>query len=208
MTCRGPPIASRKLSIHPISKGEPCTRSMPGRRDFMRRWFCRSSTRFESNKSTPRRAKEQMMSTIDEKPIVNTADVTPTETFPFEADARAKISILRAMAADFSQPTPRSLTAAERRLVSSTPREFVEKSVNFGQTAPSISTASNADFVDMRESEAYTSAYNALIDEIESLRQTVRKAVALRRLNTVRAARSTYRMGQIYVRSEGGQRQD
>ena len=144
------------------------------------------------------------MSTIDEKPIVNTADVTPTETFPFEADARAKISILRAMAADFSQPTPRSLTAAERRLVSSTPREFVEKSVNFGQTAPSISTASNADFVDMRESEAYTSAYNALIDEIESLRQTVRKAVALRRLKTVRAARSIYRMGQIYVRSEGG----
>jgi hypothetical protein len=147
-----------------------------------------------------------MMSTVPENTAGNTVDTTTTETFPFEADARTKISVLRAMAADFTQPEPRSLTAAERRLVSATPREFVEKSVNFGQTAPSISAAANADFADMRESEAYMSAYDALIDEIESLRQTVRKAVALRRLKTVRAARSIYRMGQIYVRSEGGDR--
>ena len=146
------------------------------------------------------------MSTVTENTAGTTVDTTTTETFPFEADARTKISVLRAMAADFTQPEPRSLTAAERRLVSATPREFVEKSVNFGQTAPSISAAANADFADMRESEAYMSAYDALIDEIESLRQTVRKAVALRRLKTVRAARSIYRMGQIYVRSEGGDR--
>ena len=144
------------------------------------------------------------MSTIDEKPTVNTADVTPTETFPFEADARTKIAVLRAMAADFTQPAPRSLTPAERSLVSATSREFVEKSVNFGHTAPSISAASNADIADMNESEAYTRAYNAFIDEIESLRQTVRKAVALRRLKTVRAARSIYRMAKSYVLTEGG----
>jgi hypothetical protein len=148
-----------------------------------------------------------MMNTKVENTAVNSADVTPPETvssFPFEADARAKIAVLRAMAADFAQAAPRSLTTAERQLVSATPRGFVEKSVNFGQVVPSISAASNADFDEMRETEAYTSAYDALIDEIESLRQVVRKAVALRRLKTARTARSIYRMGKSYVLNEGG----
>lgn len=142
------------------------------------------------------------MNTTEETTPANTAEIVPTS--PFEADARAKISTLRAMSAEFTTSAPRSLTAAERRIVSATPREFVDKAVNFGQTAPNISAASNADFAEMREAEAYANAYDALIDEIETLRQVVRKAVALRRLKTARTARSIYRMGKSYVLVEGG----
>ena len=123
---------------------------------------------------------------------------------PYEMDAQAKIAALRAIAADFTPPEPRSLTVAERRVVSATPRAFVEKAVNFGQTVPGLSQTANADFAGMRDGEAYSNAYEPLIAEIESLRQMVRKAVALRRLKSARSARSIYRMGKSYVLADGG----
>ena len=135
-------------------------------------------------------------------------EVTPAETTSpspqYEADARAKIAALRAMAADFTPPEPRSLTSAERRVVTATPRVFVEKAANFGQTVPGLSEAANADFTDMRDGEAYANAYDALIDELEATRQLVRKAVALRRLKSARSARSIYRMGKSYMLVDGG----
>lgn len=129
---------------------------------------------------------------------------TPTTLSQYDADARAKIAVLRAMAADFALPEPRSLTSAERRIVTSTPRVFVEKAANFGEMVPGIGTASNADYAAMLDAEAYAQAYAALIDEIEALRQRVRKAVALRRLRSALTARSIYRMGKNYVLVEGG----
>lgn len=123
---------------------------------------------------------------------------------PYETDAQAKIAALRAIATDFTPPEPRSLTSAERRVVSATPRAFVEKAANFGQTVPGLSQTANADFAGMRDGEAYANAYEPLIAEIESLRQLVRKAVALRRLKSARSARSIYRMGKSYVLVEGG----
>jgi len=136
-----------------------------------------------------------------------TTTTTTTETTPsspYQADAQTKIAALRAIAADFTLPEPRSLTAAERRVVTATPRAFVEKAANFGQTVPGLSQTTNADFADMRDGEAYANAYDPLIDEVESLRQLIRKAVALRRLKSARSARSIYRMGKSYVLVEGG----
>jgi hypothetical protein len=117
-------------------------------------------------------------------PDVTTAETTPAPS-PYEADARAKIALLRAMAADFALPAPRSLTPAERRIVTATPRVFVEKAANFGETVPAVSEVSNANLIDMRDGEAYANAYDAFIDELESLRQLARKSVAMRRLKTM-----------------------
>jgi len=63
---------------------------------------------------------------------------------------RAKIAVLRAMAAVFvpfrsSAPSP----LVKRRVVTATPRAFVEKAVNSGQTVPALSETANADFTDM-----------------------------------------------------------
>jgi hypothetical protein len=131
---------------------------------------------------------------------------TPIEgtSFPYETDARTKIAALRALAADFITPEPRSLTPAERRIVTATPRTFVQKAANFGQTVQGVSDAANANFNEMLDGEAYASAYDPLIDELESLRQIVRKAVALRRLKSARGARSIYRIGKSYVLADGG----
>jgi hypothetical protein len=129
------------------------------------------------------------------------SDPTPS---PHEADARAKIATLRAMAADFTAPEPRNLTTAEKRVINATPRVFVEKTVNFGQTVPVVTQATKADFADMRDGEEYAAAYTALIDELGALQQLVRKAVALRRLKSARIARSIYRMAKSYVLTEGG----
>src|SRR5256885_4187868 len=100
-----------------------------------------------------------MNTTKENNTTLTNAEVTPTETTPpssqYEADARAKIAALRAMAADFDLPEPRSLTPAERRIVSGTPRVFVEKAANFGQIVPSIGEVANADLTDMRDGEAY-----------------------------------------------------
>ncbi len=60
----------------------------------------------------------------------------------------------------------------------------MQKAANFGQTVPGIGEAANADFNEMLDAEAYANAYDPLIDELESLRQIVRKAVALRRLKS------------------------
>ena len=146
------------------------------------------------------------METMNVNNTLTTTEVTPTETTSpqYEADARAKIAALRAMAADFALPQPRSLTSAERRVVTATPRVFVEKAANFGQAVPGLSEAANADFTDMRDGEAYANAYDALIDELEATRQLVRKAVALRRLKSARSARSIYRMGKSYMLVAGG----
>jgi hypothetical protein len=127
-----------------------------------------------------------------------------TPSSNYETDASAKIAILRTIAADFASPQPRSLTAAERRIVSATPNAFVEKAANFGEIVPGIGHATNADTADMRDGEAYAKAYDALIDELESVRQLVRKSVALRRLKSARNARSIYRMGKNYVLIDGG----
>ena len=134
----------------------------------------------------------------------NTQTPTETTSFPYETDARTKIAALRAIAADFATPEPRSLTTAERRIVTATPRAFVEKATNFGQTVPSVGEAANVDLTEVRDGEAYANAYDPLIDELESLRQIVRKAVALRRLKSARGARSIYRIGKSYVLADGG----
>src|SRR5436190_2057768 len=98
-----------------------------------------------------------MSTTKENNTTLTNAEVTPTETTPpssqYEADARAKIAALRAMAADFDLPQPRSLTPAERRIVTGTSRLFVEKAVNFGEIVPGISEAANADFAEMRDGE-------------------------------------------------------
>jgi len=133
-----------------------------------------------------------------------TESTTPQTSPQYEADAQAKIAALRAMAADFAQPEPRSLTLAERRVIGSTPRAFVEKAANFGQAVPVVGQTTNADFAGMRDGEQYAHAYDPLIDELGSLRQLVRKAVALRRLKSTRSARSIYRMGKSYVLLDGG----
>ena len=139
--------------------------------------------------------------------MTTTTTLPNSETTPspqYEADARAKIAALRAMAADFTSPEPRSLSPAEQRVINATPRVFVEKAANFGPIVPGLSQATNADFDDMRDGEAYANAYAALIDELESLRQLVRKAVALRRVKSARSARSIYRLAKSYVTVEGG----
>ncbi|HKS25956.1 MAG TPA: hypothetical protein VJZ76_24410 [Thermoanaerobaculia bacterium] len=110
---------------------------------------------------------------------------------------------MRAMAADFTAAEPRNLTAAEKRVINATPRVFVEKTVNFGQTVPLVSEATNADYPDMLDGEEYGSAYGLLIDELESLQQLVRKSVALRRLKSAKTARSIYRIAKSYVLAEG-----
>ena len=140
-------------------------------------------------------------------PLDNTNTNTSSEPTPspqYEADARAKIAALRVIAADFTSPEPRSLTDAEKRLISATPRPFVEKAVNFGVIAPVVGQASKADLADMGDGEAYASAYGLLIDELESTVKLVRKAVALRRLKSSKSARSIYRMAKSYVLTEGG----
>ena len=137
--------------------------------------------------------------------IANNAEGTTPQTSPqYDSDARAKIAALRAIAADFAPPEPRSLTPAERRIVTATSRAFVQKAANFGQTVPGIGEAANADFNEMLDAEAYANAYDPLIDELESLRQVVRKAVALRRLKSARGARSIYRIGKSYMLVDGG----
>jgi hypothetical protein len=135
------------------------------------------------------------MSTTDEK--------TPDPN-QYIADANAKIAVLRTMAADFALPEPRALTAAERRLITATSREFVEKAEHFGKVATGISDASDADFVAMRDGEAYASAYDGFITELESLRQLAKKSVALRRLKSTRSARSIYRVAKSYVLTDAG----
>lgn len=149
-----------------------------------------------------------MSTTSENSTILTNAEVTPTETTPsspqYETDARAKIAALRAMAADFALPEPRSLTPAERRIVTATPRVFVEKAANFGQIVPSIGEVANADLIDMRDGEAYANAYDPFIDELESLRQLARKSVAMRRLKSARSARSIYRVGKSYMLVDGG----
>lgn len=139
--------------------------------------------------------------------MTTTTNTTTTETTPspqYEADARTKIAALRAMAAEFASPEPRSLSPAEQRVVNGTPRAFVEKAANFGPVVPGLSQATNADFDDMRDGEAYAKAYGPLIDELGALRQLVRKAVALRRIKSARSARSIYRLAKTYVTVEGG----
>jgi hypothetical protein len=149
-----------------------------------------------------------MNTTKESNTTLTNAEVPPAETTPpssqYDADARAKIAALRAMAADFALPEPRSLTSAERRLVAGTSRVFVEKAANFGEIVPGISEAANADYSDMRDGEAYANAYDAFIDELESLRQLARKAVALRRLKSARSARSIYRVGKSHILVDGG----
>lgn len=142
------------------------------------------------------------MTTIPlENAPTTTSDPVPS---PHEVDARAKIATLRAMAADFTAPEPRNLTTEEKRVINSTPRVFIEKSVNFGQSVPVVSQATKADFADMRDGEEYAAAYTAFIDELAALLQLARKAVALRRLKSARSARSIYRMAKSYVLAEGG----
>ena len=140
-------------------------------------------------------------------PLDNTNTNTSSEPTPspqYEADARAKIAAVRVIAADFIAQEPRSLTDAEKRVISATSRAFVEKAVNFGQAVPVMSQASKADLADMGDGEAYARAYGLLIDELEATIQLVRKAVALRRLKSSKSARSIYRMAKSYVLTEGG----
>src|ERR1043166_8118524 len=146
---------------------------MSGARACTCHWSCHSSTRFENNNSTPRRAKEKTMSTTEETKPPNATDVP---TFPFEADANAKVAVLRAMAADFILAEPRSLTPAERRLVSTTPADFVLKAANFGNAVPAVNEPTKSSVALLREGEAYATAYERFIAELESLRELARKS--------------------------------
>src|SRR5436305_14799860 len=104
------------------------------------------------------------MDTMNVNNALTTTEVTPAETTSpspqYEADARAKIAAVRAMAADFALPAPRSLTSSERRAATATPPAFVEKPANSGQTVPRLSEAANAAFTDMRDGWPYANAYH------------------------------------------------
>jgi hypothetical protein len=128
----------------------------------------------------------------------------PPPTNAYEADARTKIATLRAIAADFELPAPRTLTTVERRIASSTPPPFIEKAANFCEVVPSLGEAANTDSAELRDGEDYAAAYDPLIVEIQSLWEVVRKAVAFRRLKNARAARVVFRLAKTYVNIEGG----
>jgi hypothetical protein len=122
-----------------------------------------------------------------------------------QADAAKKVSILRAMAAEFiNDDDNEPLTTNEMRIASRTPVLYLEKSAVVCEAVPDLSGApANAAEI-LRLAHAAEVAYAPVIAEAEALARQARLAVLRKKLFAVTIARVIDKIARVFVQTGSG----
>ena len=124
---------------------------------------------------------------------------------PYTSDVQEKIARLRTLAAEVpDEQNPKPLTPAQLALASKTSAEFLEKAAVFADAVPTMATALGGDAALLRDAIAFELAWGALVDEATVLTRRVSQAIARHKYAAVVLARSIYRVGKGYAKSDSG----
>lgn len=123
-----------------------------------------------------------------------------------QADAAAKVAILRTIAAEFvdDDDDREPLTLNQQRLASRTPFAYLEKSAIVAEAAPDLAGTPKDAARILRLTHAADAAYGPLVAEAESLARQIRMAVLRKKLFAVQTARIIDRLARVFVQTGAG----
>ena len=135
----------------------------------------------------------------------NEQSLTTVTVEELRADAERMTALLRELAAEFQPDDDKGpLTAAEMRLATGTPIQFVEKGAVIVDAAPDLSgTPANAATV-MRLGVEAELAYGKVLAQAETLTRQIRMSMSRIKLRAVNMARTVLVVADAYVKTEEG----
>jgi hypothetical protein len=130
----------------------------------------------------------------------------PANELPVLSTAtQQRIARLRAIASEFPEENARPLTAAELRLIASTPVEFLAKAALFADSTPNIGNALGAHVsASLRQAVTTDTENGGVVDEAHALIRRIEMANAHQKLEAVKAARALYRLAKSYITADVG----